>query len=185
MVPARLITPRTGNGSTMYNGLAGASRCRVPAHIARSAAGRGTANRDVREIEPVPHGARAEVVDRGTDVKIGARPTASRLTDAAIPDFPAGDAVLLELVTHRGEIPGGLGHPTAAVHQDDDRMRTRAGGQPQFANLIGVLPVGKGVIGWRHRQLPDDVGWPHRRRRRLLGLSRHNGATCENNRNHR
>ena len=116
-----------------------------------------------------------------TNVEVGTRPTAPRLTDAPVSDVPAGDPVLLELVAHRGEIPGGLRHPAAPVYKDDDGMRARAGGQPQFADLIGVLPVGKVVIGRRHRQLAD-IGWPHQGWRRLLGLSHDNSAICEKNR---
>jgi hypothetical protein len=130
----------------------------------------------MREIQPVTSGDGTEMVDCLTNVKVGTRPTATGLTDAPVSDVPAGYPVLLELVAHGGEIPGGLRHPAAAVYKDDDGMRARAGRQPQFAHLIGVLPVGKVVIGRRHRQLAD-VRRPHQGWRCWLGLSHDNDAT--------
>jgi len=70
------------------------------------------------------------------------------------------------------------------VYKDDDRMRARAGGQPQFADPICVLPVRNVLIGMPHRQLAD-IGRPDQRWRRLLGLTHDNGAVSEKNRDHR
>jgi len=60
------------------------------------AASRVTEHRGMRQIEPVLRGDGAEVVDRVTDVEVCARPPASRLTDAAVLNVPAGDAIFLE-----------------------------------------------------------------------------------------
>jgi hypothetical protein len=68
----------------------------------------------------------AQMVDRAADVEIRARPAASRLTQTAVFDTPARNAIGLQYVAHRSEVSRGFGPPASTVHEDDNGVRTCA-----------------------------------------------------------
>jgi len=90
------------------------------------------------EVEAVLGRHLAEVVDRAPDINVRAGPSASWLPEPSVLNIPAGNALCLERVADRREFPQRcvLGLPASSVYEDNDRVRTAAGGQAQLCNLI-------------------------------------------------
>ena len=59
---------------------------------------------DSRQVEIELRGEVPQMIDRVPDVEVGARPSASLLTRAAIFDVPAGDSLVLQRIADRRQI---------------------------------------------------------------------------------
>src|SRR5687767_1821997 len=107
------------------------------------------------------------MVNRAPDIRVSARPSAPRLAEPPVFDIPAGNALRLERVAHRSEIAqrGIVGLPASAVDEDNDWVRTGAGGQTQLCELARIIAVGEAMVG-RARGQRLKIRRRHERRRR-------------------
>src|SRR5688500_3659582 len=98
---------------------------------------------DAVKIQRMLFGKAVQEIDGFAEVLIGARPTATVVTDAPILDVPGGDALLRQRLRHRAETRGRaiLRAPAAAVNQHRHRKATVAGRQRELteARWLGSI----------------------------------------------
>src|SRR5437870_3413745 len=132
-------------------------------------AGRMTDSENAVHVERVLRGDRPERGGAGGHIVERPGPCAAGISNAAIFEAPRGQSRLVQRDAQMADVIEVVrGPPEAAMNHDDDGVRTRTIGEPQFAELQRIAAVRNAFSRSFGRPLEDVLrhGWLKHRQRK-------------------